>query len=61
MGGAYDTMRGAEAAARQGLLGKASALDVVSTVMSAERTLQTMLAIREKATSALQEISRMSI
>jgi flagellar hook-basal body complex protein FliE len=35
--------------------------DVVEAVMSAERSLQTALALRDKSVAAWQEISRMAI
>lgn len=59
--GAMDTLKAGEAAAIAGLEGKASAQEVVQAVMSAERTLQTALAIRDKVVAAYQEISRMAI
>lgn len=55
------TMRGGEAAAVAGLQGQASVQQVVSAVMSAEQTLQTALAVRDKVVAAYQEISRMAI
>ncbi len=58
---AMDTMKKGEAAAIQGLSGKASVQQVAEAVMSAERTLQTTLALRDKAVSAYQEISKMTI
>jgi flagellar hook-basal body complex protein FliE len=50
-----------EAVALGGIEGKASVQQVVEAIMSAEQTLQTALAIRDKVVSAYQEISRMSI
>ncbi|MBX9741234.1 MAG: flagellar hook-basal body complex protein FliE [Beijerinckiaceae bacterium] len=59
--GAVDTMKGGEAASIAGLKGKMPLQDVVEAVMSAERTFQTALALRDKAVGAYQEISRMAI
>jgi len=44
-----------------GIEGKASVQQVVDSVMSAERTLQTGIAIRDKAVAAYQQISQMQI
>jgi flagellar hook-basal body complex protein FliE len=60
-GGAVDTMKAGEAASVAGLRGKMPLQDVVEAVMSAERTFQTALALRDKAVGAYQEISRMAI
>jgi flagellar hook-basal body complex protein FliE len=55
------TLRSAETVSMAGLEGKASVQQVVDGVMSAERTLQTALAVRDKAVSAWQQISQMPI
>ncbi len=55
------TMQTGEAAAIQGLQGTLAPFKVVEAVMGAQRTLQSALAIRDKAVSAYQEISRMTI
>ena len=60
-GDALKTMRTAEASSMSGIEGKASVQQVVENVMSAERTLQTTLAIRDKAVAAYQQISQMQI
>ncbi len=60
-GDAVKKMKAAEATSVAGLEGKASAQDVVQSVMSAQESLQTALAIRDKSVSAFQEITRMSI
>ena len=60
-GDALKTMRAAETTSMAGLEGKASVQQVVDSVMSAERTLQTTLAIRDKAVAAYQQISQMQI
>ena len=54
-------MQSGEAAAIQGLQGNLAPFKVVEAVMGAQRTLQSALAIRDKAVSAYQEISRMTI
>ncbi len=58
---ALKTMKTAETTSTAGLEGKASLQQVVDSVMAAERTLQTVLAIRDKAVSAYQQISQMQI
>ncbi len=59
--GVVDSLKASEAASISGVQGKASVQQVVDTIMSAERTLQTAIAVRDKAVSAYQEISRMAI
>lgn len=54
-------LKGGEAAAISGLRGQMPVQDVVEAVMSAERSLQTALALRDKTVAAYQEISRMQI
>ncbi|PTW60147.1 flagellar hook-basal body complex protein FliE [Breoghania corrubedonensis] len=58
---AVQTLKDGEAAAISGVSGKASAQQVVEAVMSAQTTLQTAIAIRDKVVSAYQEVSRMAI
>ncbi|EAU40842.1 flagellar hook-basal body protein FliE [Fulvimarina pelagi HTCC2506] len=58
---AADTVKTAEATSIQGVNGKASTQAVVEAVMSAERTLQTAVAVRDKAVAAYMELSRMQI
>lgn len=60
-GQAVSSLQGAEAAAITGLQGKTSVQHVVQTIMAAETTLQTALAVRDKVVAAYQEISRMAI
>jgi flagellar hook-basal body complex protein FliE len=60
-GDAVKTLRAAETTSMAGLQGKASVQQVTESVMTAERTLQTSLAIRDKAVSAYQQISQMQI
>ncbi len=56
-----NTMEAGESAAIQGLSGGAPPFKVVEAVMSAQRTLQEGLSIRDKVVSAYQEIARMAI
>lgn len=56
-----EAMHTAEAASFNGLAGKAGVQEVVSSVLAAERALQTAIAIRDKTVSAIQEITRMQI
>jgi flagellar hook-basal body complex protein FliE len=58
---ALKTLKTAESTSMAGLQGKASVQQVVDSVMSAQRTLQTSLAIRDKAVAAYQQISQMQI
>lgn len=58
---AVKKLQAAETAAVSGIEGKVSTQDVVQSVMSAQESLQTALAIRDKSVSAFQEISRMAI
>jgi flagellar hook-basal body complex protein FliE len=58
---AIGTMEKGESTAIQGLQGAASPFKVVQAVMSAQRTLQSVISIRDKAVSAYQEITRMAI
>ena len=61
IGAAIDTLQTGEAVAIQGVAGAASPMKVVESVMAAQRSLQTVLAIRDKAVAAYQEIARMTI
>ena len=61
VGSAVDTLQTGEAVAIQGVVGAAPPMKVVESVMAAQRSLQTVLAIRDKAVSAYQEIARMAI
>ena len=60
-GDAMKTLRAAEMTPMAGVQGKASVQQVADGVMSAERTLQTALAIRDKAVGAWQQVSQMPI
>jgi len=54
-------LRTGEATAISGLQGKATVQQVVEAVSDAQGSLQTVLAVRDKAISAYQEITRMTI
>jgi flagellar hook-basal body complex protein FliE len=58
---AVDTMKQGEAMSIAGIEGRASVQQVVESVMSAEQTLQAVVAIRDKAVAAYQQISQMAI
>jgi flagellar hook-basal body complex protein FliE len=58
---AIGTVQAGESAAIQGLQGSLPPFKVVEAVMDAQRTLQSTLAIRDKAVSAYQEVARMTI
>ena len=61
VGSAIDTLQTGEAVAIQGVEGAVAPMKVVESMMAAQRSLQTVLAIRDKAISAYQEIARMAI
>jgi len=61
VGEAIDSLQAGESAAISGLQGQTSVQHVVESVMSAERSLQTVVAIRDKIVSAYQSISQMAI
>ena len=52
VGSAVDTLKAGEAAAIQGVQGAAPPMKVVESVMEAQRSLQSVLAIRDKVVSA---------
>jgi flagellar hook-basal body complex protein FliE len=58
---AVDTLQTGEAVAIQGVEGAAAPMKVVESVMAAQRSLQTVLAIRDKAVSAYQEVAHIAI
>lgn len=61
LGSAVDTLKAGEALAIQGVQGGAAPMKVVEGVMDAQRSLQSVLAVRDKLVSAWQDVSRMSI
>lgn len=58
---AIDKMHNAESVSAQALKGDADTRQVVDAVMSAQQSLQTAIAIRDKIVTAYLEISRMGI
>jgi len=58
---AVGTLQDGEAAALEGVKGAMPTFKVVDSVMSAQRTLQEVLAIRDKAVSAYKEITQMAV
>lgn len=61
VGNVADTLRQAESVATQSLVKQADITDVVTAISDAELTLQTMVSIRDRMVSSLQEIMRMPI
>jgi flagellar hook-basal body complex protein FliE len=59
--GVRNDLRAGEAASIAGIQGKASTQQVVEAVMSAEQSLQTAVAIRDKVVAAYLDLSRMAI
>lgn len=58
---AVQNLKSAEQASVAGIKGEMPVQEVVSTVMQAERSLQTAIAVRDKVVSAYLEINRMQI
>lgn len=56
-----DSVKAAEATSAAGVRGQASVQQVVESVMAAEQSLQSSLAVRDKIVAAYLEISRMQI
>tara|TARA_R110001592_G_scaffold27763_13_gene102727 strand:- start:18170 stop:18514 length:345 start_codon:yes stop_codon:yes gene_type:complete len=56
-----ETMKGGEEMSAKAITGDADLTDVVQAVTSAELTLQTVVAVRDRMISAYQEIMRMPI
>jgi len=56
-----DRLKTGEATAISGLQGHASTQNVVESIMGAQQSLQTAIAIRDKIVSAYQSISQMAI
>ncbi len=55
------SLKTAESMSIDGIKGNADVQAVVSAVMAAQESLQTTVAIRDKAVAAFQEVTRMSI
>jgi flagellar hook-basal body complex protein FliE len=60
-GDAVGNLKSAEAASIGSMQGTTPVHQVVESIMSAQRSLQSVLAMRDKAVSAYQEISRMAM
>ncbi len=60
-GNTVDALKAGEAAALAGVTGQLPTQKVVEAVMTAEQTLQTAIAIRDKVVTAFLEVSRMQI
>ncbi|PYE29171.1 flagellar hook-basal body complex protein FliE [Rhizobium sp. PP-WC-2G-219] len=56
-----NSLRSAETSSIQGISGKANTREVIDAVMSAEQSLQTAIAIRDKIVTAYLEIARTPI
>jgi flagellar hook-basal body complex protein FliE len=61
MNNAVGTMKAGEQIATQQVAGKADIVDVVNAVNSAELTLDTVVAVRDKVIAAYQNIMQMPI
>lgn len=55
------TIRSSEDTAIQGIQGQVAMQDVVQSVMKAETSLQAALALRDKAVTAYQDLTKMAI
>jgi flagellar hook-basal body complex protein FliE len=60
-GSVVDSLKTGEAMAIQGIQSAAPPIKVAEAVMEAQRSLQSMLTIRDKVVSAWQEVSHMAI
>ena len=60
-GDTVDTLKAAEQVSIAGMKDKASVQQVVESVMAAEQSLQTAIAVRDKVVNAYLEVSRMAI
>ncbi|CAN7233349.1 flagellar hook-basal body complex protein FliE [Pararhizobium sp. LjRoot255] len=56
-----NSLKQSEVSSIQGIRGEANTREVIDSVMNAEQSLQTAIAIRDKVVSAYLEIARMSI
>lgn len=59
--GAVNNLKHAEVASFEGIQGKASTREVVDAVLTAEQSLQTAIALRDKIVTAYLEITKMQI
>lgn len=58
---AVQTLQKSESVSAAAIAGKASAQEVVRSVLAAEMTVQTVVAIRDRMVSAYQDIMRMAV
>lgn len=58
---AMNNLKKAEVASFEGIQGKANTREVVDAVLSAEQSLQTAIALRDKIVSAYLDITKMQI
>lgn len=58
---AVDTVRESERVSVAAIAGKASAQEVVRSVLAAEMSLQTVVSVRDKMVQAYQDIMRMAV
>ncbi|ACM35521.1 MULTISPECIES: flagellar hook-basal body complex protein FliE [Rhizobium/Agrobacterium group] len=61
MNDAMQNLKTAESNSLDGMLGKVSTREVVDSVMSAQKSLQTAIALRDKLVSAFLDITKMQI
>lgn len=59
--GMVGNLKNAETTSTDGIMGKASAREVVDAVMTADQTLQTAIAFRDKIVTAYLEVIKMPI
>ena len=58
---AVSSLKGAESMSFAGIKGTASTREVVDSMLQAEQTLQTAIAIRDKVVSAFLEVTKMQM
>lgn len=58
---AVNNLRQAEASSMEGIQGKANTREVVDSILAAEQSLQTAIAVRDKIVNAWLEVSKMQI
>ena len=58
---AVDSLKTSESMSVAGIQGSATTQSVVEAVIKAQESLQTVLAVRDKAVAAFQDVSRMAI
>jgi flagellar hook-basal body complex protein FliE len=58
---AMDSVKGAESMSFAGIKGTATTREVVDSMLQAEQTLQTAIAIRDKVVSAFLDVTKMQM